>query len=238
MPTVLPVRVSSGECTLVSVGEDAVVVVQTVGKAEFDIDPRLALVIRDGLYGGVVVAQVPVFVIDVHLHVERKANMPARVEHASGIEDDLGVILPTDPDWIRAPQRRHIRLRLRAHRVIREPKADVPLHVIRQALIDARTVDQLGALQRPRGDDHLGSVEAPLLPGQRARRPDLVPAERHIEDALDERVEANEEALAVRVGAWRQACLIDQELCRVEDAGGFNEELVPRRAVWVEIRLV
>jgi len=60
---------------------DLVVVVERVGEAELDVDARGTGRWRDAdaHFGGIVVAQVPVFVVDVHLDIERVADLVVAV---------------------------------------------------------------------------------------------------------------------------------------------------------------
>jgi hypothetical protein len=74
---------------------DLVLVVQAVGEAELDVESR-------GVAGGpspagsvrVVVTQMPVLVVDVHLHVERIPDLlrVGGIGPTTRVEDDLGVI--------------------------------------------------------------------------------------------------------------------------------------------------
>ena len=91
--------------TVMSMRENTIVVIQAIGETELDVHARFPGIVNHRFSRGVIIAQVPVFVIDVHLDIERVDDMIIAVSMATGIENDLGMIPTTEWDARTAAKR-------------------------------------------------------------------------------------------------------------------------------------
>ncbi len=100
----------------------------------------------------IVLMHVPVLVIDVHLHVERKADLSILIAASARVEDDLGVLNHCGIST--GPTMRHETCPIFRGRMIGEGGADARAHVTAQASSHGRTAAKLRTLDGSSREHH------------------------------------------------------------------------------------
>ena len=215
----------------------AIPAVHGVAEAEFEIDAARAGGVG-GAFGGVVLAQVPVLVVDIDLDVEGVLGLVAGAAAPLGVEDYLCV------GGARDGQVAHVgdgAGELAGGGVVGEADADHGLHGGGELVEERRASEEFGGFDGAAGEDDGLGEEGARLGGEGVGGVDAVlqGAVGDMVDAFGEFVEQQEETPVVAVGdAGGEADLVDEELGGVEDAGGFGEEGVPGGAGCLEVWLV